>query len=63
MKVFESCFVCGKVGKTHNCSWACRSCWDSLPQNVRDMCDTGIPDYIPEEQYERYMKEYYEKNN
>ena len=62
---FEMCFVCGSKDKSNISirKWACEFCWEKLPQKIKNVCSTGIPDYIPEEQYERHMKEYYEKNN
>lgn len=46
----------------HNCKCCGRGL--GLPSGSRGLCDgceEGIPDYIPEEQYVKYMKEYWGK--
>ena len=50
---FINCFICCKP--LYSTSWACSLCFDNSIEVVTDLV-YGLPDYIPEEQHERYVR-------
>lgn len=61
MKKTKYCVICGE---THIIVYACGNCWTKLSRtNMIKWRDIhhNIPNYIPKEQYGRYMKKQYKK--